>query len=79
MESMCDRQIELFDFGFSIRTNHMLLRNGIITLDKLLSYSREDLLKIRNLGRRAALEIEGKLAEKGYSLKPSEHNPESQA
>lgn len=59
------RELEL-----SIRSENCLLRGGIQTIGDLLHRSRDDLLKIRNLGRKSLTEIEDKIAARGYSLNP---------
>jgi DNA-directed RNA polymerase subunit alpha len=55
----------------SIRSENCLLRGGIQTIGDLLQKSRDDLLKIRNLGRKSLNEIEEKIASCGYTLKPN--------
>jgi len=45
------------NLGLSQRSKNCLLRGGISSLDCLLSYSREDLLKIRNLGKGCTEEV----------------------
>ena len=57
------------EFGFSDLTFNNLARAGIFTIEDLLSYSKEELLSIRNLGVGKLQEIEEKLAAKGYYLK----------
>jgi DNA-directed RNA polymerase subunit alpha len=49
------------DLELSIRSENCLLRGGIHTLGDLRSKSREDLLKIRNLGKISLKEIEEKM------------------
>ena len=60
----------------SIRSENCLLRGGIQTIGDLLRKSRDDLLKIRNLGRKSLNEIEEKLKTFGYVLMPSSPAPE---
>lgn len=63
------RELEL-----SIRSENCLLRGGIHTIGDLVSRSKDDLLKIRNLGRISLREIEEKMAKYGLVLsdeKPS--------
>lgn len=62
-----DMNIE--DLDFSVRSYNSLKRAGIHTLQTLLTYSYEDMTKIRNLGKKSMKEIEEKLQEKGYTLK----------
>lgn len=61
----------IHDLELSIRSENCLLRGGIQTVSELLSKSRDDLLKIRNLGRISLKEIEERLEVLGYSLRPS--------
>ena len=58
------RELEL-----SIRSENCLLRGGIQTIGELLQKSREDLLKIRNLGKISLSEIEEKLVASGMKLR----------
>lgn len=57
------------DLELSIRSENCLLRGGIQTIGELLLKSREDLLKIRNLGKISLTEIEEKLAGSGLKLR----------
>lgn len=51
------------DLELSVRSENCLLRGGVNVLGELVSRTREDLLKIRNLGKVSLEEIEEKLAE----------------
>jgi len=66
------RELEL-----SIRSENCLLRGGIQTIGDLVHKTREDLLKIRNLGKISLREIEEKVEKLGYPLKHS--NEENQS
>ncbi len=59
------------DLELSIRSENCLLRGGIHTVGDLASRSKDDLLKIRNLGKISLKEILEKLAKAGYALKAS--------
>ena len=61
----------IHELDLSIRSENCLLRGGITTIGDLLQRSRDDLLKIRNLGRKSLTEIEEKLTARGYALMPS--------
>ena len=63
-------QHSIHELELSIRSENCLLRGGIHTLGELLQRSRDDLLKIRNLGKISLTEIEKKLTSLGYALKP---------
>ncbi len=60
------RELEL-----SIRSENCLLRGGIKVVGDLLKYSRDELLKIRNLGRKSLDEIIAKIESYGYHLPDS--------
>ena len=69
-----DGNAELFarpvrDLELSIRSENCLLRGGIQTVGDLLQKSREDLLKIRNLGKISLNEIWEKLESAGLKLR----------
>ena len=71
-----DSDAPIHDLELSIRSENCLLRGGIQTIAELLSKSREELLKIRNLGKISLKEIEDRLDVLGYELKPSEPGSE---
>ena len=50
------------DLELSVRSENCLLRGGVHVIGELVSRTREDLLKIRNLGKISLKEIEEKLA-----------------
>lgn len=57
------------ELELSIRSENCLLRGGIHTIGDLLSKNKEDLLKIRNLGKISLREIEEKVEKLGITLK----------
>ena len=65
----------IHELELSIRSENCLLRGGIHTIGDLLQKSRDDLLKIRNLGKISLNEIEAKLASMGQSLRAPEAKP----
>ena len=70
----------IHELELSIRSENCLLRGGMNTIGDLIKKSRDDLLKIRNLGRKSLTEIEEKIASLGFNLtvsKPSA-NPEGE-
>ncbi|MBQ7545316.1 MAG: DNA-directed RNA polymerase subunit alpha [Synergistaceae bacterium] len=69
LRKLFDRPIH--ELELSIRSENCLLRGGIQTIGDLLQKSRDDLLKIRNLGKKSLTEIEEKITSCGYSLQPS--------
>jgi DNA-directed RNA polymerase subunit alpha len=65
------------DLELSIRSENCLLRGGILTIGDLVGRSRDDLLKIRNLGKISLREIEEKLEKAGLSLISAETEKET--
>ena len=59
----------IHELELSIRSENCLMRGGIQTVGELLQRSREELLKIRNLGKISLKEIEERLQTLGYSLR----------
>ncbi|MBO6003410.1 MAG: DNA-directed RNA polymerase subunit alpha [Aeriscardovia sp.] len=53
------------------RSYNCLRREGIYTVEQLLSHSEQDLLEIRNFGIKSVDELKEKLAEMGLSLRAS--------
>lgn len=68
------RELEL-----SIRSENCLLRGGIHTIGDLIIKSKDDLLKIRNLGKISLREIEEKLAKYGLMLSDEKTGADSTA
>lgn len=66
------RELEL-----SIRSENCLLRGGIHTIGDLVSRSKDDLLKIRNLGKISLREIEEKMAKYGIALSDDKASAEN--
>lgn len=66
------RELEL-----SIRSENCLLRGGIHTIGDLVSRSKDDLLKIRNLGKISLREIEEKVAKYGITLSDEKASAEN--
>lgn len=52
-----DGEISIDYFGFPTRTYNCLRRAGIDTIDDLISKSPEELLKLRNMGKRSLLDM----------------------
>ena len=65
MNEVLDTPVEELDL--SLRAYNILMRNGLMTVRQLLPLGEEDLLALRNLGRRAYEEIAAKLAERGFT------------
>ncbi|AZR74745.1 DNA-directed RNA polymerase subunit alpha [Anoxybacter fermentans] len=60
------------ELELSVRSSNCLKRAGINTVEELVQKTEEDLMKVRNLGKKSLQEIKEKLAELGLSLKNSE-------
>lgn len=58
--------------GWSARTENCLKRADILFLGQLLQKTPEDIIRIRNLGRRSLKEIKDSLHSLGFSLKDEE-------
>jgi DNA-directed RNA polymerase subunit alpha len=67
---MLDRSIE--DLELSVRSFNCLKRAGINTIGELVSRSADDMMRVRNLGRKSLEEVEEKLQSLGLGLKPAE-------
>jgi len=69
-----DRILEttIEELELSVRSSNCLKRAGINTVGELINKSEEDLMKVRNLGKKSLDEIKGKLAELTLSLKEPE-------
>ena len=60
------------ELELSVRSYNCLKRAGINTVEELCNKTSEDMMKVRNLGRKSLEEVLAKLKELGLSLKPSE-------
>lgn len=69
-EKVLEMTIEELDL--SVRSYNCLKRAGINTVEELTDKSEEDMMKVRNLGKKSLEEVAKKLLELGLSLKPSE-------
>ena len=56
----------------SVRSTNSLRRSGINTVDELTSKSAEDMMKIRNLGKKSLEEITQKLHSLGLTFRNDE-------
>ena len=69
-EKVLEMTIEELDL--SVRSYNCLKRAGINTVEELANKSEEDMMKVRNLGKKSLEEVIQKLEELGLGLKPSE-------
>jgi DNA-directed RNA polymerase subunit alpha len=56
------------ELELSVRSFNCLKRAGINTVEELINKTPEDMMKVRNLGRKSLEEVLGKLKELGLSL-----------
>ena len=61
----------------SVRSYNCLKRVGIGTLQQLAQLSYDDLIRIRNLGKRSVDEIIGKLNEYGYEIRKNDEEEQT--
>lgn len=66
-EKVLEMTIEELDL--SVRSFNCLKRAGINTVEDLINKSEEDMMKVRNLGRKSLEEVIWKLASLGFSLR----------
>ena len=69
-EKVLEMTIEELDL--SVRSFNCLKRAGINTVEDLISKSEDEMMKVRNLGRKSLDEVLGKLKELGLSLNMGE-------
>ena len=62
------------DLELSVRSENCLMRGGVHFIGDLISRSRADLLKIRNLGKISLREIEEKLTKFDLTLSGGEED-----
>ena len=65
-------EMSIEDMDLSVRSYNCLKRANINTIDDLTKKSREDMLKVRNLGLKSLEEVIGKLEAMGLSLRNDE-------
>ena len=69
-EKVLEMTIEELDL--SVRSYNCLKRAGINTVEELTQKTEEDMMKVRNLGKKSLEDVQSKLAELNLSLKKSE-------
>jgi DNA-directed RNA polymerase subunit alpha len=69
-EKVLEMTIEELDL--SVRSDNCLKRAGINAVEELANKSEDDMMKVRNLGKKSLEEVIQKLEELGLGLKPSE-------
>ena len=73
-ENKKDKILEMTieELDLSVRSYNCLKRAGIHTIQELAQKSEDEMMKVRNLGRKSLEEVISKLHELGFSLKKSE-------
>ena len=68
-----ERKLEMTieDLDLSVRSYNCLKRAGINTVGELVRKTEEEMMKVRNLGKKSFEEVEQKLSELGFSLSKS--------
>jgi len=69
-EKVLEMTIEELDL--SVRSYNCLKRAGINTVEELTQKTEEDMMKVRNLGKKSLEEVQGKLSELNLSLRKSD-------
>ncbi len=65
-------EMTIEELDLSVRSFNCLKRAGINTVEDLIGKSEEDMMKVRNLGRKSLDEVVGKLATLGFKLAKEE-------
>ncbi|MBQ7767234.1 MAG: DNA-directed RNA polymerase subunit alpha [Lachnospiraceae bacterium] len=65
-------EMSIDELELSVRSYNCLKRAGINTVEELTNKTPEDMMKVRNLGRKSLDEVLAKLKELGLQLNPSE-------
>lgn len=65
-------EMTIEELDLSVRSYNCLKRAGINSVEELTRKTEEDMMKVRNLGRKSLEEVEQKLASLGLSLRKSE-------
>ena len=65
-------EMTIEELELSVRAYNCLKRAGINSVAELVQRNQEDMMKVRNLGRKSLEEVEQKLHELGLSLRPND-------
>ncbi len=63
------QQMMIEDLDLSVRSYNCLKRAGIASVDELTQKTEEEMMRVRNLGKKSLKEVKDKLQELGYSFK----------
>ena len=74
--SLCGKEkileITIEELDLSVRSYNCLKRAGINTVEELIRKDEEEMMKVRNLGRKSLEEVQQKLVGLGLSLRHNE-------
>ena len=72
--SMKDKLLEtpIEELEFSVRSYNCLKRAGIHTVADIVSKTEQDMIKVRNLGKKSLEEVMNKIADLGLEFKSKE-------
>ena len=65
-------EITIEELDLSVRSYNCLKRAGINTVEELIKKNEEEMMKVRNLGRKSLEEVQQKLAALGLSLRQND-------
>lgn len=65
-------EMSIDELELSVRSYNCLKRAGINTVQELINRTSEDMMKVRNLGRKSLEEVQSKIHELGLVFKPSD-------
>ena len=65
-------EMSIDELELSVRSYNCLKRAGINTVEELCNKTSDDMMKVRNLGRKSLEEVLAKLKELGLQLQPTE-------
>ena len=67
-------EMTIEELDLSVRSFNCLKRANINTVEDLINKTQEEMIKVRNLGRKSLEEVEHKLAMMGLSLASDDNN-----
>ena len=65
-------EMTIEELDLSVRSFNCLKRASINTVEDLINKTEDDMMKVRNLGRKSLEEVINKLASLGFSLRDEE-------
>lgn len=65
-------EMSLDELDLSVRSFNCLKRAGVLTVEDLVKLTEEDLMKVRNLGRKSLKEVIHKIESLGFNLRESD-------